>query len=115
MSDELFFAVNLAGGGTAFQGKREIALNGGEAVCLTCEMGPFVIVRPKPARFLVEVSTYPYRRLSKQVIDGTVLAYLNREELPEVLTLVLHPGGRKRVAGAADLASPHGWTRLHLE
>jgi hypothetical protein len=71
--------------------------------------------KAKPARFLVEISTYPYRRLSKQVIDGTVLAYLNREELPEVLTLVLHPGGRKRVAGLADLASPHGWTRLHLE
>jgi hypothetical protein len=69
----------------------------------------------KPSRFPVEISTYPYRRLSKQVIDGTVLAYLNREELPEVLALVLHPGGRTRVAGLADLASPQGWTRLRLE
>lgn len=71
--------------------------------------------KAKPARFLVEISTYPYRRLSKQMIDGTLLAYLNGDELPEVLTLILHPGGRKPVAGAANLASPHGWTRLHLE
>ena len=69
----------------------------------------------KPVRFLVEVSTYPYRRLGRQVVDGTVLSYLDRGELPETLTLVLHPGGRKRVAGAAELASPHGWTRLQLE
>jgi hypothetical protein len=27
----------------------------------------------------------------------------------------LHPGGRKPVVGAADLASPQRWTRLHLE
>jgi hypothetical protein len=69
----------------------------------------------KPVRFVVEISTYPYRRLSKQAIDDALAAYLDRDELPEVLTLVLHPGGRKRVAGAAELASPLGWTRLHIE
>jgi hypothetical protein len=69
----------------------------------------------KPVRFLVEISTYPYRRLNKQVVEGTALSYLNHGELLEVLTLVLHPGGRKRVAGVADVVSPHGWTRLHLE
>ena len=71
--------------------------------------------KARPARFLVEISTYPYRRLSKQAIEDALVAYLDREELPEMLTLVLHPGGRKRVAGAADLVSPQGWTRLHLE
>ena len=71
--------------------------------------------KAKPARVLVEISTYPYRRRSKQVVEGTVLSYLDRGELPEALTLVLHPGGRKRVVVAADLASPYGWTRLHLE
>jgi hypothetical protein len=71
--------------------------------------------RAAPARFLVEISTYPYRRLGKQVIEGTVLAYLDRGELPEVLTLVLHPGRRKGVGGVAELASPAGWTRLRLE
>ena len=71
--------------------------------------------KAEPARFLGGDLHLPYRRLSKQVIDGTLLTHLNRGELPEVLTLVLHPGGRKRVAGAADLVSPQGWTRLHLE
>lgn len=71
--------------------------------------------RARPARFLVEISTYPYRRLSQQIIRGTALAYLDRDELPEALTLILHPGGRKRIVGAAELISPQGWTRLHLE
>jgi hypothetical protein len=70
--------------------------------------------RARPTRFLVEISTYPYRRLSKQTIDGTLLAHLDRGELPEVLTVVLHPGGRRRVVGTADLASPLGWTQLRL-
>ncbi len=71
--------------------------------------------KARPERFLVEISTYPYRRLSKLAVEGALLAYLDRNELPEILTLVLHPGGRRSVAGAADLASPQGWTRLHLE
>jgi hypothetical protein len=70
--------------------------------------------RTEPSRFLIEISTYPYRRLSKQTMEGTIVAYLDRWELPEVLTVVLHPGGRRRAAGAADLASPLGWTQLHL-
>jgi AraC-like DNA-binding protein len=52
VSDELFFGVNLDGGCTAFQGNREIGLNSGEAMCLSCEVGPFVVVRPEPVRFL---------------------------------------------------------------
>ncbi len=67
-----------------------------------------------PSRFLLEISTYPYRRLDRQVIDGALLAYLDRGELPEVLTVVLHPGGRKRVSGSAEMASPRGWTRLQV-
>ncbi len=70
--------------------------------------------RAKPGRFLIEISTYPYRRLSKQTMDGAIVAYLDQGELPEVLTVVLHPGGRRRAAGTADLASPLGWTQLHL-
>jgi hypothetical protein len=70
--------------------------------------------RARPSRFLIEISTYPYRRLSKQTMEGTIVAYLDRWELPEVLTVVLHPGGRRRAVGAADVASPLGWTQLHL-
>jgi hypothetical protein len=43
------------------------------------------------------------------------LTYLSHGELPEVLTLILHPGGRKQVSGVAEMTSPQGWTRLHLE
>jgi hypothetical protein len=71
--------------------------------------------KAKPARFLLEISTYPYRRLSKQAVEGALLTYLSHGELPEVPTLILHPGGRKRVAGAAEMASPQGWTRLHRD
>lgn len=52
VSDDLFFAVNLAGGGIAFQGDREIILRRGRAMCLSCEMGPFTILRPNRVRFL---------------------------------------------------------------
>jgi hypothetical protein len=63
----------------------------------------------------VEISTYPYRRLNQQVIEGTALSYLDRGELPEALTPVLHPGGHKRAAGGVDLSSRHGRIRMHLE
>jgi hypothetical protein len=71
--------------------------------------------RAKPAQFLLEVSTYPYRRLSKQPVHGSALVFLARGELPEVLTLILHPGGRARPTGTVELASPHGWTRWRVE
>jgi hypothetical protein len=67
--------------------------------------------RARPVRFLVEVSTYPYRRLSKQAVDGSMLVFLARGELPEVLTLILHPGDRARPTGTVELSSPQGWTR----
>jgi hypothetical protein len=71
--------------------------------------------RARPTRFVLEVSTYPYRRLSKQAVRGSALVFLARGELPEVLTLILHPGGRAPPTGIVDLASPHGWTRWHVE
>jgi hypothetical protein len=71
--------------------------------------------KAKPVRCLVEISTDPYRRPSRQAIDDAPVAYLDRGELPEVLTLVLHPGGRKPVAGVPELTSPLGWIRLPIE
>ena len=71
--------------------------------------------RAKPAQFLLEVSTYPYRRLSKQAVRGSALVFLARGELPEVLTLILHPGGRARPTGTVELASPYGWTRWRVD
>ncbi len=71
--------------------------------------------RARPARFLVEISTYPYRRLSNQAVQGSALVYLAHEELPEVLTVILHPGRRTRPTGTVELASPHGWTRWRVD
>ena len=38
--------------------------------------------------FLVEVATYPERRVGQQMTDDLLLVYLDRGQLPEALTLV---------------------------
>src|SRR5215472_12820370 len=55
--------------------------------------------------FLVEIATYPDRRLLEQVLRDTALVYLDRRVLPEVLTLVLHPKGQLRITGAHEETS----------
>jgi hypothetical protein len=62
--------------------------------------------------FLVEIATYPDRRLLEQVLRDTALVYLDRRVLPEVLTLVLHPKGQLRITGNHEETSPLGWARL---
>ena len=134
VNDDLFFGVNLAGGGTAFQGKHEIALHGGEAMCLSCEMGPFVIVRPTPVRFLgLRVPRNMIAPLVKQLDDATLhviprgteavtllaryaeaVATMQRLDSPEVSRLIvnhLHDlialsiGATRDVAAAAEATS----------
>jgi hypothetical protein len=39
--------------------------------------------------FLLEVATYPERRVGKQLTGDLMLVYLDRGELPEAVTLVL--------------------------
>jgi hypothetical protein len=41
--------------------------------------------------FLLEVTTYPERRVSQQMTDDLLLVYLDRGQLPEGVTLVLRP------------------------
>src|SRR2546430_808016 len=43
--------------------------------------------------FLVEISTYPERRVEEQMLDDAMLVYLDRRVLPELLTVVLCPRG----------------------
>jgi AraC-like DNA-binding protein len=50
VSDDLFFAVNIAGRSTAFHRRREIAFGDGEAVLLSCDDGGFGVDRPEPAQ-----------------------------------------------------------------
>jgi len=62
--------------------------------------------------FLVEIATYPQRRVSEQALRGALLVYLDRHQLPEVLTLVLCPKGTYRVPGVDEQHSLRDWTRL---
>jgi hypothetical protein len=66
------------------------------------------------AAFLIEVATYPQRRINQQLTRDTMLVYLDRDELPEVITLVLRPKGQYRVPGQIRLRSRHGLTACTL-
>lgn len=70
--------------------------------------------RPAPVLFLVEVSAYPERRLLEQVIRDLTLVFLDRRELPEVLTLILQPKGRYCMTSPHKLVSELGWSRLQF-
>jgi hypothetical protein len=59
--------------------------------------------------FVVELSTYPDRRVPEQLLRDAALVYLDRGVLPEVLVVVLHPKGNVRVPDHIDLSSPGGW------
>jgi len=61
--------------------------------------------------FLLELTTYPERRVALQIVRDTMLVYLDREVLPEVLVVVLCPRGNVRVTDAFEMESPLGWTR----
>jgi hypothetical protein len=65
-----------------------------------------------PALFIVEVATYPEQRVGDQLLRDTLLVVLDRRALPEVLTLVLHPKGKLRVAHSLTLTSPLASTEL---
>ena len=52
ITDDLFFAVNLAGRSTVVQGQREITFGDGEAVLLSCADGNFGVARTEPVRFI---------------------------------------------------------------
>src|SRR5207253_6546309 len=68
----------------------------------------------KPRLFVVEVATYPERRLVRQLVRDTLLVYLDRERLPETLAVVLRPRGRLQVPKTLAVPSEEGWTDLRL-
>jgi hypothetical protein len=65
--------------------------------------------------FLLEVATYPERRISQQLTRGMMLVYLDRGELPEAVTLVLRPKGKYRVARGTNLRSRRGLSSCNLK
>jgi hypothetical protein len=65
--------------------------------------------------FLLEVTTYPERRVSQQMTDDLLLVYLDRGQLPEGVTLVLRPKGKYRVPRSRNLRSRHGFSSCRLK
>jgi hypothetical protein len=68
--------------------------------------------RSTPDYFLLEVATYPEKRVLDQALDGLTLAYRQLHVLPELLTVVLFPRGRFRVTGEHQVASRLEWSQL---
>jgi predicted transposase YdaD len=71
--------------------------------------------REEPELFLVEIATYPDRRVAEQALRDSLLVFLDRRTLPEVLTLILRPKGQLRVTSPHELLSGRGWTRLQID
>jgi predicted transposase YdaD len=70
---------------------------------------------PDEDLFLLEVSTYPERRVEKQMTDDLLLVYLDRGELPEGVTLVLRPKGKYRVPQSRTLRSRRGLSSCRVK
>jgi len=66
----------------------------------------------RPDLFVVELTTYPERRVAEQVLDDVMLVYQDRRVVPEVLVVVLQPRGNVVVADRLELDSRAGWARL---
>jgi hypothetical protein len=64
----------------------------------------------QPHLVLVEVATYPEKRVVRQAQDDIRLVRQARGVLPEALVLCLCPRGRCRVPGQAEERSRLGWT-----
>lgn len=68
----------------------------------------------KPGLVLVEVATYPEKRVVEQMQDGIRLVRQARGVLPEALVVCLCQRGTYRVPERAEQASSLGWTRETL-
>jgi hypothetical protein len=68
--------------------------------------------RSKPDYVLVEVATYPEKRVAQQALADLTLAHLYLRVVPELLILVLHPKGRFHVSGRHEVRSRLGWSQL---
>ncbi len=64
--------------------------------------------------YVLEIATYPEARVVEHVVTATALVYLDRQVVPDVLVLVLHPRGNALAAGATTMRSRQGWTTWPL-
>jgi hypothetical protein len=98
----------------------------GERSVISCKARKAEVVQPRklpdgllevrfagqsePSLVLVEVATYPEKRVVTQVRDGIRLVRQARGVLPEAMVVCLCPRGRYRVPEQAEESSRLGWT-----
>jgi len=68
--------------------------------------------RKEPDRFLIEIATYPEKRVLQQALDDLTLATVHFRQPPELLIVVLCPKGRYRVVRQHERRSRLGWSSL---
>ena len=68
-----------------------------------------------PAPFVVEIATYPETRTYRQLARDGFLVYLDRDELPEILVVLLHPRGDLRVTDSFEINSKLKLTKVSLQ
>jgi hypothetical protein len=66
--------------------------------------------RNRPEPHVIEIATYPETRAAEQALRDLLLVYLVRNEVPNVLVLVLRPKGQLRVPDHAQRPSADGVT-----
>jgi hypothetical protein len=71
--------------------------------------------REEPDPVIVEIATYPERRVNDQMARDAMVVLLARDVLPTLLTLVLHPKGNLHITGDHEWACSQSRTRLSLQ
>src|SRR5204862_5878355 len=69
----------------------------------------------QPVHVLLELATYPERRVLGQAVDDLMLAYQQLRVLPELLIVVLHPKGQFRVQSEHELQSKLQWSKMAVQ
>lgn len=69
----------------------------------------------EPELFVLEIASYPERRVVEQLERDVLLVLLNRRELPEAVAVVLHPKGNYRIPTTFTRSSGSGKTELTLK
>jgi hypothetical protein len=64
--------------------------------------------------YVLEIATYPEARVIEQVVRATALVYLDRQVVPDVLVVFLHPRGNVLTARSTTMRSRQGWTTWPL-
>ncbi len=75
----------------------------------------YLVGEKAPCHVLIEVATYPEKRALRQALDDLALALAVLGHLPDLLMLILRPGGRFRIEGKHEVRGKLGLSRLKAE